>query len=632
MPESESYQSDFGESPDSENEEAVSVTEPEKEGLESSDSIKETQKEIPSKTLPVADQVQAIYEEHRKNIATQQALDTKSEPEKNSQEKIEKWTGQKRIYTSLSKGLTAENQSTQKQLAEQKDKPDQKTEKQLRIAFKNQYITDQKKEGRVQVATSAVPDAPEDTAEKTKEKVEEREAIAKDLEHMDRENKDLEKMDMTMDAFYAQYFAIMKEDIIARPKQLMILESDLGKSLSTAAEKRGEPDAYDAEKVHQIFLALTQSERVESMAGILYQERLKIALEIDLKLGTDIYGKMQKIINSGLSPDQKLKSIDSLFDQLAHIHTEDKELQIKLDGLKSFNKTQDAANTALEMQLIEEKITVDTKKQDIKNTINAINANFPKMPEAGIKLFSDSVQDGRLGLVSAMLGGTVVAMTGAAMLSTPESAEYGSSAIANDMFGGDLKAMPDGSYKGKVEGETVILARKNGRITAYLQYGETKIPIPVTYPDAVGFDLARSEKIAMEMGSQEIRNRLDVRWAFMDHPEDSQFMDNRQAKKFREILHVVLRNSGADAEGALRKFSLLKENRTVNEKYVDALKRCFDVWAPEGNYEDLFPEIEETDLLKLVALWKHEEGNRVEEAATLRTYTLAEIRSGRGKL
>ena len=99
----------------------------------------------------------------------------------------------------------------------------------------------------MQVATSAVPDAPEDTAEKTKEKVEEREAIAKDLEHMDRENKDLEKMDMTMDAFYAQYFAIMKEDIIARPKQLMILESDLGKSLSTAAEKRGEPDAYDAE-------------------------------------------------------------------------------------------------------------------------------------------------------------------------------------------------------------------------------------------------------------------------------------------------------------------------------------------------------------------------------------------------
>lgn len=490
--------------------------------------------------------------------------------------KLEEDTATNKTYSSLNKQMQSEDQVLQNvPLAEQPQK---------RIELKKEYVKEQRREGRQRVAESTVVLVPEDTAERRQEKLQQRQTIEQDLAMVD------------TNAFYRQYFAVLKGDQADRPRQLRMLESSLAESLKTAAQLRGaDANEYSNEKVHEIFLSLTTSQEVERTTVILYQERMRVALEIDQKLGTNVSGEIQKVIASNLPADEKLRTVDALLDRLAQIRTGDKDLQKKLDELGGLNNEQDAANSAFQIQLIEEHVKTESRAQEVRSTLDVINKNFPGMPEPDIRLFSSGVETGRFELVSAMLQGKV-------------------------------QKMPDGTYEGTVESEKVYIAERDGKIVAELRYQAQRISIPLTDPNAVGFDLARSEKIALETECDDIRAREDIRWALMDQPGDTQFMDERQAEKFQTILRVVIGERGAPAEHALRNLSLLRDNRTVDQKYMDAMKRCFDAWAPDGNFRDLFGVVTQNDLQALVGLWKSEEQDRVEESQTLRVYSLEKIR------
>lgn len=459
-------------------------------------------------------------------------------------------------------------------------------QKAKRVELKKEYVKEQRREGRQRVAESTVVLVDEDTAQRREEKLQQRQTIEQDLATVD------------TNALYRQYFAVLKGDQADRPRQLRMLESSLGESLKTAAKLRGAGEnAYSEDTIHDIFLGLTNSQEVERMTVTLYQDRMRVALEIDQKLGTKVSDKIQEVFRSDLPADEKLRTVDALLDRLAQIKTQDKDLQKQLEELGALNKTQDEANSALQIQLVEEHVKTESRKEETRATIDIINKNFPTMPEADIRLFSDGVQTGRFELVSAMLQGT-------------------------------LQKMPDGSYEGTVESEKVYIAQRDGKLVASLRYRTENISIPLTDPNAVGFDLARSVKIAKAMECDDLCAREDIRWALMDGPGDSAFMDERNAEKFQTMLHVIIGENGVPAEPALRSLSLLRENRTVDQKYVGALKRCFDAWAPNGNFRDLFNVITKKDLHALVDLWKAEEEGRVEESQTLKVYTLEQIRSG----
>jgi hypothetical protein len=381
--------------------------------------------------------------------------------------------------------------------------------------------------------------------------------------------------------------------------RMRMLESSLGESLRGAGE-----NAYSDEKIHEIFLALTSTQEVERMSVILYVERMRKALEIaqriDKKAGhhnasQGIQDAMQEVFHSDLSPEKKLEAIDNILHRLSQLKTNDKGLQEQLNSLSDLNKFQDEANGVLEMQLIEDQMTVETHREEAILISNTIKTDFPEMPEPDIQFLTQSVEAGRFELVSAMLKE------------------------------GTVKKQLDGSYMGTVEGEMVSITERDGKVVAYLGHGSEHLFIPLTDPSAVGFDLARSEKIAKIIECDDLCAREDIRWALMDNPGDRVFMNKQEADKFQAIVQVVAGKQGSPVEPALRSLSLLRENRTVDGKYMNALKLCFNSWAPDSNFLQLVDVVTQRDLQALVKRWKKEETDRA-ESQTLNVYTLEQIR------
>jgi hypothetical protein len=507
--------------------------------------------------------------------------------EKTLHKSIENNASQTAIFSDLRESQLVENQSVTQAAEEAADRGEEFTkedEQDIRIEHKGKVIEEKKEEGFDDVATSVILLDDREPPPEQQKTLQLRENLKEDLKNVN------------LSVFYKQYFAVMQGADGERPQGLRMLESQLGQSLNAAAQLRG-AEPYSTERVHEIFLALTTSDQLERYAVILYEERLRVALQIDRKLGTDVYGAVQKIFNTGsISPDQKLKKVDALLDELAKIKTQDQELQAKLDELKGFNAQQKETTAVLELQISEERLNLELRAQQVRTTIETINRNFATMPEDDIRLFSDHIEEGRYDLVNSMLEG------------------------------GSVKKMPDGSYAGAVKGETVFIAQRNGKLAAFLKAGEREIPILRTEPNAVGFDLARSEKIAVGMGWEDVGRREDIRWYFLEKPGDGEFMDERQANKFQFLLYVIVGEKGTDASAALRSLSLLREDGSVHEKFVDALKATFDKWAPNRDYASLRSVVKPADLQTLVQLWQAEDLSRNEESQMLRIYTLEELR------
>ncbi len=458
-------------------------------------------------------------------------------------------------------------------------------ERKVRIDSKQKSIRQEESIIRKKAAESAIATDNADAPDKKKEKEKQRENLENDLQKVDMAN------------FYKQYCALLRLPEQERARELLQLQRTLQTSLNDGAKARGaaEAEPYDDVAANKIFAALTTAEQVESYAYVLYQKRLLIVLEIDEQSNTKLSDRVRDILaNNALQPHEKLEEIDKLLHKIAHLHLKDINLQKMLAELNIINTLQDAADSAIQMLKTEAGILFTAVVGAF--VIGEISSHTENVPAADEPFINEQIAAGRGDLVKKMLEKK------------------------------PLEKQPDGSYKGTIEGEDVYLAKRDGRLVAYLKEGSDEISIPLTTPNAVGFDLACGEKTMQHIGCTDVVQQEDLRWEMLDAPGDEEFMDREHEKQFHDLLRLILGREPGEAKSKLFRLGLLDDRGMLRQDCARALKKTLLLWSKQyGTLEGLEHTDRRPAIRKLIQTWDAEKLKN--GTPSFRPYALEDIQS-----
>jgi hypothetical protein len=358
---------------------------------------------------------------------------------------------------------------------------------------------------------------------------------------------------------------------------MVYLKAALAVKLNAAAEARGEKkDRYSNVEVERIFDALIDDRRVTEFMNILYQQRLLIALSIDMELGSHFTELIDVIIAGDHTPSEKLSMIDSVLGSISKARLLNTNSAENVRSLCRLNQTQDDRKRDTQLRSLERGFEEDTIPLQIARAAATIAEKYPAMPGADRELFLEAVRLGDGEMVMLML-------------------ESG------------VKKSADGSYVGCISKEPVHIARKDGKCCTYLVCKDTStILMKHTQPNAMGFDMALGEKKMRENGCwKDLKDRPDILIAFVEeNPTNETFVSEHQARDFADILGEILPNNGEPAMNQLKKLGVVYASGLLHQRYVDSLKLTLRHWAPEGDLSHLKGMLGPRTLEALVSLWQ----------------------------
>jgi len=411
---------------------------------------------------------------------------------------------------------------------------------------------------------------------------------------------DLSSIDIT-ESFYDPYCDILKMQPEERGPRMEELKRSLQSKLNAAAASRGgSGDAYNVTTTERIIAGLTRSEQLDRHAYSLLQRRCVTALEIDKNQKTDISGHIREIATrTDIPTGERLNKIDAVLGEVEGVQSEDPEMKKKAGELKKDGDRAKAAQNGAEVKKSEEKIDAQAKKEKTAEKIKTQVPQFKALPPKQQESVLGHVENGSGDMIQHILSETD--------FTTEETA--------------------DGSFAARLEGETVFLDNTNGSMTAFIRAGDEKIPIPLTDPNATGFDIARGKKEILERGWTDIADSEEIILAFIDQPHDESFANAEQIDKFGNLLQVIFKHTGVSGRKGLQYVGLMDDNGLFRKEYAGALKQTLERWAPDGNFDALARSVQPDDIRTLVGFWKRDAGGGT--SGSFRSYSLEEVKAGR---
>ena len=384
-------------------------------------------------------------------------------------------------------------------------------------------------------------------------------------------------------AFFKEYRDVQD---IANPAVRLLKEQQLKAKLSLVLSNE-----FDTEKV---YAQLISSEQLEGYGYIVFQSRILLAMKIDNELGTNIVESIEAEIarDNGLTPEQKLMKIDRLLDNIVKtVKAGDmgelsEELKTSILKLDSLNSEQKVIDRMVEIAKNNEILALGLSVMELGTATTLIASSqeegevLEEVPQEKTEILTRHAEAGRSELVDRIL-------------------------TNKDAF----EETEDG-FKGELEGMEVFLEDRNGSLVAYTTQDEKEIPIPLTRPAAVGFDMARSEKISTERGWEDISQNPEIRRLFMENPGDEAFMTSEEGENFRHMLTLILgTEKSIDASVRLADLHVTNKQGTIDYRYAVALKTYIS--RKGSDYKDI--KLGKTELLDLTTKWFEQGGPDFDE-------------------
>lgn len=404
-------------------------------------------------------------------------------------------------------------------------------------------------------------------------------------------------------SFYDEYSEIVQiEDDNQRQQRIARLKDSLQEGLNATGQ-----GSYDDAEIEKIFIALVSDRQLTHYEFFLKQVQIRTLLNMDMKWGTNVTEMIdQQLSLEHLSPQERLVRMQRILREVAQV-------QGPAEGvvkLKQNLPLQIAQQLPQWLQFQEQKQQKAAGDFAILKKLNLQQKKIANVKDAGVtkKILQTIFDNPVVSTVTAAVATTAVfdgepGNEGSAILY--DHIDDGREALVGTMLDNpsELERTSDG-YKGNVEGEVVHLVRRDGELSAFLEYDGQEIPIANTDPEAMGFDLARSKKIALQNKWADIANSRELRWLLMDEPADEMFMNDKQAMELTSLTKLILGKPQIEVKERLYDLRIVDGGGKVDWRYVVAYKNSLKLLVGTGSLESL--KLPERYFENLVQQWKED--------------------------